>query len=161
MLNQSRFNVGRPSVGLLGPKIYSLNGTNSFRPITTGNNGPNGVYNAGPGYNLCTGLGVPVLANLTRTLATPIPVSTILTVPNSPDFDGDGKQDFLWRNTLTGQVGVWLMNGPTAKAATTIGSPPLSWVINNVGDFNGDGKSDILWQLCQHQSIRHLADERY
>lgn len=148
MLNQSRFNVGRPSVGLLGPKIYSLNGTNSFRPITTGNNGPNGVYNAGPGYNLCTGLGVPVLANLTRTLATPIPVSTILTVPNSPDFDGDGKQDFLWRNTLTGQVGVWLMNGPTAKAATTIGSPPLSWVINNVGDFNGDGKSDILWQLA-------------
>ena len=34
------------------------------------------------------------------------------------------------------------------KAAVTLGSPPLSWVIINTGDFNGNGKSDILWQLA-------------
>jgi hypothetical protein len=71
----------------------------------------------------------------------------ILTVPNPPDFDGDGKQDFLWRNTATGQVGIWLMNGSGPKAAANLGSPPLSWVIINTGDFDGKGKSDILWQL--------------
>ena len=79
-----------------------------------------------------------------------IPVAgtpAILTVPNPPDFDGDGKQDLLWRNTATGQVGIWLMNGSGPKAAANLGSPPLSWVIINTGDFNGDGKSDILWQL--------------
>ena len=71
----------------------------------------------------------------------------IVTIPNPPDFDGDGKQDLLWRNTSTGQVGVWLMNGSTATSAANIGSPALSWTIINTGDFNGDGKSDILWQL--------------
>ena len=148
MINQARSNAGQPSAGLLGPQIYPLNGTNSFRAITTGSNGPNGVYNAGPGYNLCTGLGVPILASLIQTLASQGPVSAIVTVPNSPDFDGDGNQDLLWRNTSTGQVGIWLMNGPTAKAELAGASPPFSWVINNVGDFNGDGKSDILWQLA-------------
>jgi hypothetical protein len=69
------------------------------------------------------------------------------TLPNPPDFNGDGKQDFLWRNTSTGQVGVWLMNGSAATAAANIGSPALTWSIINTGDFDGDRKSDILWQL--------------
>jgi hypothetical protein len=76
------------------------------------------------------------------------PPKSVLTIPNPPDFDGDGKQDFLWRNATTNQVAVWLMNGSTAKAAVIIGSAPLSWVIINTGDFNGDGKSDILWQFA-------------
>ena len=74
--------------------------------------------------------------------------TVVTTVPNPPDFDGDGNQDLLWRNTYTGQVGIWLMNGSTATAAVVIGSPPLSWVIINTGDFDGDGKSDILWQFA-------------
>jgi FG-GAP-like repeat len=69
-------------------------------------------------------------------------------IPNPPDFDGDGKQDLLWRNTSTGQVGIWLMNGSAPKAIAVIGSPPLSWEIINTGDFDGDGKSDILWQFA-------------
>jgi hypothetical protein len=74
--------------------------------------------------------------------------TVVTTVPNPPDFDGDGQQDLLWRNKFTGQVGIWLMNGDTAKSIATIGSPPLSWVIINTGDFYGDGKSDLLWQLA-------------
>jgi len=76
------------------------------------------------------------------------PPVAVLTLPNPPDFDGDGNQDLLWRNIFTGQVGVWLMNGSTATADVAIGSPPLSWVIINTGDFDGDGKSDILWQFA-------------
>lgn len=71
----------------------------------------------------------------------------IATVPNPPDFDGDGKQDLLWRNSSTGQVGLWLMNGARPQAMVDLGSPRLSWKIINTGDFNGDGKSDILWQF--------------
>jgi Fibronectin type III domain/FG-GAP-like repeat len=72
----------------------------------------------------------------------------VVSVPNPPDFDGDGKQDLLWRNTSSGQVGVWLMNGSRATAVANLGSPPLSWVIINTGDFDGSGRSDILWQLA-------------
>ncbi len=145
IMNQVRANVGQISSGLLGPKIYPLNGTASFRDITTGNNG---TYSAGPGYDLCTGLGVPNITNLISATTTDRPASPILTIPNPPDFDGDGNQDFLWRNTSTGQVGIWLMNGSAVKAIGTLGAQPSSWVIINTGDFTGGGKSAILWQLA-------------
>jgi kumamolisin len=146
LINQARAKMSLLSAGLLGPKIYKLNSTNSFRQITAGSNGPNGIYSAGPAYNLCTGLGVPSVASLIQALTGPNSAS-IVTIPNSPDFDGDGKQDFLWRNASTGQAVIWLMNGPVTKAAAVIGSAPVSWVIINTGDFNGDRKSDILWQV--------------
>jgi kumamolisin len=143
MINQARANVGRSSTALLGPKIYPLNKTSSFRDITIGSNG---VYNAGPGYDLCTGLGAPNVSSVIQAIISSSATPAIATIPNPPDFDGDGKQDFLWRNALTGQVGVWLMNGSVPKATTVIGSAALSWVIINTGDFDGRGKSDILWQ---------------
>jgi kumamolisin len=148
MINQARANVGESSVGLLGPSIYPLNGTGSFRQITTGSNGPNGVYNGGPGYNRCTGLGVPNISSLIQSIAAGPPSPAMVTISNPPDFDGDGKQDFLWRDSTTGQLGIWLMDGSKPKATAAISSPSLSWVIVNTGDFDGNGKSDILWQLA-------------
>ncbi|MFI5357256.1 MAG: protease pro-enzyme activation domain-containing protein [Opitutales bacterium] len=61
LLNQSRASAGQAPLGALNPKIYPLLGTNSFRDITSGSNG---AYTAGPGYDLVTGLGVSVVANL-------------------------------------------------------------------------------------------------
>ncbi len=145
IINQARANAGSAATGLLGPRIYPLNETTAFRDIIVGSNGLNGFYNAGPGYDLCTGLGVPNIASLIQAFTT---APAILTVPNPPDFDGDGKQDLLWRNTTSGRVCLWLMNGSAPKAAVLLGAPPLSWGIINTGDFNGDGKSDILWQLA-------------
>jgi hypothetical protein len=40
------------------------------------------------------------------------------------------------------------MEGSGPKAVANLGSPPLSWVIINIGDFDGGGKSDILWQFA-------------
>ena len=155
MINQAQANIGQPSNGLLGPKIYPLNGTSSFRDITTGSNGPNGVYNAGPGYDLCTGLGVPSVAaliqalNSTPTEPAPSPAPTPVTlsfISYSGDFNGDGRQDILWRNTQTGEVRIWYMNGSTLLSNNYVATVGLDWKIAGIGDFNGDGISDILWE---------------
>jgi hypothetical protein len=45
-------------------------------------------------------------------------------------LDGDGKADIVWRNTSTGDVGGWLMNGLTLGPAGVIaGNVPLAWKI--------------------------------
>ena len=53
LLNQK---LGKP-VGFLNPQIYPMLGTAAFRDITQGTNG---TYNAGVGWDACTGLGSPV-----------------------------------------------------------------------------------------------------
>ena len=59
---------GRGPIGLLNPHLYPLAGTGAFNDITSGTNG---AYAAGPGYNLCTGLGSPNVGNLIAALANP------------------------------------------------------------------------------------------
>src|SRR3989454_966241 len=64
------------------------------------------------------------------------------------DFDGDGRDDILWRNTVTGQNYLYPMDGLAIKPAEgylrTVAD--LSWQIAGVGDFDGDGKADVLWR---------------
>jgi kumamolisin len=152
MINQARANLGRTSLGLLGPNIYPLNDTTSFRDIITGSNGPNEVYSAGPGYDLCTGLGVPSVATLIQALiaspATPVSMGPVITnfLSYSGDFNADGKQDILWRNTQTGEVRIWYMNGSSILANDGVATVGLDWRIAGIGDFDGDGFSDILWE---------------
>ena len=65
------------------------------------------------------------------------------------DFNGDGKSDILWRDTSTGQNGIWLMDGfsvTNSSYITSVSAATPGWIIAGVGDFNGDGKSDILWR---------------
>ncbi len=80
LLNQARANAGLPSLGLLGPKIYPLIGTTSFRDITTGNNG---LYSAGPGYDMVSGIGTPVMTALAQSLAPQTSAPQILQQPAS------------------------------------------------------------------------------
>lgn len=57
------------SAGYLNPALYQrLAGTNAFRDVTTGNNGG---YNAGPGWDACTGLGAADGAHLLAGLRAP------------------------------------------------------------------------------------------
>jgi kumamolisin len=65
LVNSARITAGKPTLGLLNGRIYPSVGTNNFRDITSGNNGG---YSAGPGYDLVTGIGAPVLSNLLPTL---------------------------------------------------------------------------------------------
>ncbi len=61
------------------------------------------------------------------------------------DFNGDGKVDILWRNSVGGDVYVWLMNG-TSFSVFPLLAVPLDWTIVGSADINGDGKADILWR---------------
>ncbi|AGY58187.1 S53 family peptidase [Gloeobacter kilaueensis] len=65
IINQGRAAAGKGSLGLLGPRVYPLLGTSNFRDITSGSIG---AYSAGPGYDLATGIGVPVVNQLLNTL---------------------------------------------------------------------------------------------
>jgi hypothetical protein len=62
------------------------------------------------------------------------------------DFAGDGKSDILWRNSNTGVVAGWLMNGSAVTQYATIATMATHWQIVGQRDFNGDGKIDILWR---------------
>jgi kumamolisin len=66
LLNETRAKAGKPPLGFLNPLIYPLLGTSSFRDIVNGNNG---AFNAGPGYDMVTGIGVPNLAALAKALS--------------------------------------------------------------------------------------------
>jgi hypothetical protein len=65
--------------------------------------------------------------------------------PADRDFNGDGRSDILWRNTTSGGVVEWLMNGTSVIGTGSPGAAAAPWTIAGSGDFNGDGKADILW----------------
>jgi hypothetical protein len=74
------------------------------------------------------------------TVVTPVDVG----IPH--DLNGDGKADLIWHHATTGDVAVWLMNGPAVLAASLITQVrDLGWQIVGVGDLNGDGKADLIW----------------
>lgn len=66
LINEARAKAGIVPAGLLNVSIYPLFGTSNFRDITSGNNGS---YSAGTGYDLVTGIGVPVVSTLLQTLS--------------------------------------------------------------------------------------------
>jgi hypothetical protein len=63
----------------------------------------------------------------------------------SADFNGDGRDDVLWRNAHTGAGVIWHSADATlAQRITTVTN--LDWRIATIGDFDGDGASDIIWR---------------
>lgn len=87
LLNQAQANSGFKPIGLLNAKIYSLIGTNAFTDITSGTNG---AYNAGVGYDMCTGVGSPNIANLIAALQAGPPGA--LGIGVDPDIDRHSKK---------------------------------------------------------------------
>jgi hypothetical protein len=68
-------------------------------------------------------------------------------VVGTGDFDGDGKADFVWRNSVTGENYLYLMQGLTVAGEGYIRTvASASWTVVGTGDFDGDGRADILWR---------------
>jgi len=65
LINEARVKTKKKPLPFLNPLLYPLIGTPCFRDITQGNNG---AYDAGPGHDMVTGLGVPNVAKLLQSL---------------------------------------------------------------------------------------------
>jgi uncharacterized repeat protein (TIGR01451 family) len=81
LVNQQAVANGKPTLGFINPAIYAIGATistytNCFHDITTGNNrwssSPT-LFDAVPGYDLCTGWGTPIGNNLIAALASTTP----------------------------------------------------------------------------------------
>jgi kumamolisin len=65
LINEARMNANKPFLPFLPPLIYPLIGTSSFRDVVAGSNG---AFDAGTGYDLVTGIGVPNVKELIQAL---------------------------------------------------------------------------------------------
>jgi glucose/arabinose dehydrogenase len=103
-----------------------------------GQSGGNTVFNFGGGDTL-------TLLNVSKANLSPDDFVGLDNGPRSAhEFNGDGNNDFLWRND-SGAVATWDMND-RSSSGLVIASVSNDWHIADTGDFNGDGKSDILWR---------------
>jgi hypothetical protein len=60
------------------------------------------------------------------------------------------KADILWRDTFSGNVSFWFMDGTPSSSP---GGAMLVNQIAGIGDFDGDGKSDILWRNTSNGEV--------
>ena len=77
------------------------------------------------------------------------------------DFDGDGRDDVIWRHSQTGVVTSWLAqaNGSFVHNAAAGFDPwAASGTFNGTGDFNGDGRSDTVWRNANGELFLSLTD---
>jgi hypothetical protein len=56
----------------------------------------------------------------------------------------NGKAAIIWQN-VSGQAGIWLMNGATPVAEAGLLNAGTGWQIIGAADFNNDGNSDLLF----------------
>jgi subtilase family serine protease len=130
-INQDRTSHGLAPVGLLGPWVYSLIGSIGFTDIISGNNG---AYAAGIGYDLCTGIGSPNVANLVALIdeeitsvgppASPVNPGTLVTMSATPQL----PSTYQWQLNgvkISGATGVALAELYDADTGT-----PSSHLIN-------------------------------
>ena len=68
------------------------------------------------------------------------------------DFNGDGKDDILFRNTTDGFVGWWYLNGSNVGTANPVildgfgvPDPGPGFTLAGAGYFNNDKNADVLW----------------
>jgi kumamolisin len=65
LINEARTKAGKPALPFLNPLIYPLIGSANFRDVASGNNG---AFQAGPGYDMVTGIGAPNVEQLIASL---------------------------------------------------------------------------------------------
>jgi hypothetical protein len=80
---------------------------------------------------------------------------TVSNLPNLPnpdyrivgtaDFNGDGQQDVLWRNAVTGADAIWTLSGTSITGTINLPTLPGSnYQFEGVADFDHNGSPDII-----------------
>jgi subtilisin family serine protease len=87
------------------------------------------------------------LAQVNGNFLTPSSVATVWQIQGLADLNADNKLDILWRNTSTGQLYAWFMDGITQSSGSFLTPKTVAsvWQVRGLADFNGDGRPDILW----------------
>ena len=120
LVNQQAAAMGRPTAGFINPAIYAIGAgaiyTACFHDITTGNNtwssSPNLFY-ATNGYDLCTGWGTPIGANL---------IAALNDAPVVSPANGFGA---------VGPVGGPFIPVSQTFTLTNLGDAPINWSLIN------------------------------
>ncbi|MDR4484699.1 MAG: Ig-like domain-containing protein [Nitrospirales bacterium] len=158
-----------PTVALTAPSAGTVSGTVTVSASASDNVGVTGVQFRLQGANLgaedtsspySTSWNTTTVPNGSYTLtaiardaagnttiATPLIVTVANNIPlKKYDLNGDGKADLIWRNTKTGEVAGWLLNGANVASSAVLGQLPTEWAMSGMGDLNGDGKADLVWR---------------
>jgi hypothetical protein len=117
-------------------------GDDTLTAVYTPDSGSSSTYNSASGLasvDVSQGIGSCTTAN-SNPNPNPDSFDTV------GDFNGNCVSDILWRNSTTGAVKIWFMNGITVASQGIVGTVAPPWNIVGVADFNGDGKADLLWQ---------------
>lgn len=63
------------------------------------------------------------------------------------DFNSNGVEDIVWRNSETGELAIWYLNadGSVGEAGVLDFNPGAAWKLGGVGDFSADGKNDLFF----------------
>ncbi len=166
-----------------GPAETSIDGTGLVGPVVTC------VTGEGPGTALLgftiTGGNMDISGGMLNLFSSPAVTNCLFSGnvvtnqggvdPNAweivgvGDFDGlattaTPTADILWRNTSSGQLVIWFIQG-TALVATGAagGADPNAWEISGIGDFDGlastpSSTADILWRNTNGQVFIWLMD---
>ena len=88
------------------------------------------------------GIAVDVLSQTPTALTIRV---TSLSRMAQPDLDASATTDLVWKNGVTGQTSLSLMDGVAASQSATVLNDG-NWNVLFSGDFNADGKSDLVWR---------------
>jgi hypothetical protein len=116
------------------PSIYQIAQTDprAFQNISTGNNG----YNAGPGYNLVTGLGTPnaqyLIPDLVKADRTPAAQTTVYWTGDAGDNNWDNPGNWSFVNPAVHNVAESVLPGPNDNVVidvpgTTVNHAAISY----------------------------------
>ncbi len=127
----------------IGNQLIVTNAETVFKAGTA--SAPNGPAKALP-IGLVSGVKAFASGPVVNGVMTAEVVTVIPVIAAAYDLSGDGNSDLIFRNTATGEISAWIMNGTAVTQRTNLLGPEPSWTIAHIADFNGDGKADILWR---------------
>lgn len=87
----------------------------------------------------------------------PNAVGAAWNVFGTADFDGDGVDDVVWRNTTTGEVIVWFITlDGRMRSFHRVGTIlDTNWTLGGVGKIDGDNVPDLIWHNQQTSVVHH------